>query len=237
MEHKALKRKHGPFVEIFPLFDLSTIQHAHELMAARKTDISLLYYEFWTADFPMYRLEGERAVLYFAPREYNLIFRDVQNAISQLRREENYFPKKEWVDEVTDASKTGVVLRTELSNLRLKRSQWEELSYFEIDRTNTNFLNPAERSLAERIFGQGDQFEPNINVPSKDYPEYDSKTLDIFLLDPSYIKRLLEDNKKVAIGRLSFINCHPRHPFYWATNNEVSGHLPNFMYGALKKST
>ena len=67
MQPATLERKleieTGRLAETFPLFDASTIQHAYEINKDRITDKSLRNRWFWTADFPMYRVENEDSVL------------------------------------------------------------------------------------------------------------------------------------------------------------------------------
>jgi hypothetical protein len=56
--------------------DRKTIQHAWEITNDRREHADLRERWFWTADFPMYRLEKGGAVLYFAPGEHNLGVRE-----------------------------------------------------------------------------------------------------------------------------------------------------------------
>ena len=182
---RKLEVKIGQLAEIFPLFDDSTLQHALDINTARRTDASLRNQWFWTADFPMYRVEDGEAVLYFAPREHNLIFRDIQNATSQLLGSQNYVPPKEGIEEVVAASKTRVVLKVNLSNLRLKGNE-NEWRYFEVDTNNLDSLNPDERAFAEIVYGQD-------NV---------GKTR-IYVLNPDYVKTQLKGKEDSAIARAS----------------------------------
>ncbi len=195
---RKLEVRTGPLAEIFPLFDASTIQHAHEIMTDRRTDPSLRNEWCRTADFPMYKVEDTEAVLYFAPREHNLIFRDIRNATSQLLQSQNYVPTKEGIEEVVAASETGAVLKVKLSDLRLQGND-NEWRYFEIDTSNPNSLNVAERAFAERVYGQGNEFAENMRTLN----EYGINKTKIFVLTPDYVKRKLKGKEDSAIARAS----------------------------------
>lgn len=222
-EAQTLERKldveSGALADVFPLFDSSTLQHANEIMTARRTDASLRNRRFWTADFPMYGIEDGEAVLYFAPREHNLIFRDIQNATSQLLllRSQNYVPPKEGIEEVVAASKTGVVLKVNLSNLRLKGigTEWK---YFEVDTNNLDSLNPDERKFADRIYGQN-------NV---------GKTR-IYVLNPDYVKKQLKGKEESAIGRASSLGWADAGSWFNADDRNVD-YVVCGLRGVLKES-
>lgn len=190
---RKLDVKTGVLVDVFPLFDDSTIQHAHELMTARRTDASLRNLWFWTADFPMYRVEDKEAVLYFAAREQNLIFRDIQNATSQFLTNQNYVPTKEGIDEVVEASNRGAVLKVKLSDLRLQGND-KEWKYFEVDTWNPASLLPAERTFAERVYGQGDEFAKNMQM----LREVGMNTTRVYVLSPDYVKSKVRGNGAIA---------------------------------------
>ena len=86
LEEKVKKFEYipGPLVNAHSQVVPGTERHAHEVMALRDSRPELRNLWVWTADFPMYRVENGEALLYFAPREHNLIFRDIQNSITQL---------------------------------------------------------------------------------------------------------------------------------------------------------
>lgn len=214
---RKLEVKTGPLANVFPLFDPSTIQHAYEIMTDRSTDASLRNQWFWTADFPMYRVEGGEAVLYFAPREHNLIFRDIQNATSQLLRANNYIPKKEGIDEVVAASNTEAVLKVNLSNLRLQGNDGE-WRYFEVDTGNLNSLNSDERAFAERVYRQN-----NIG-----------KTR-IYVLNPDYVKNQLKGKEDSAIARASWLDWFDDGSRFIAYGRDVGG-ADDGLRGVLKES-
>ncbi len=195
---KMLEVKTGPLAQIYPLFEPDSLQHAHEIMTARRTDSSLQNRWFWTADFPMYSVEDGEEVLYFAGRDHNLMFRDIQNATSQLLRSQNYVPPKEGIGEVVAASKTGTVLRVKLSDLKLEREN-DEWGYFKIDTSNPDSLNLTQRAFAERVYGQGAEFAENMQMLQKAGKE----ATRIYVLNPDYVKSEVKGDG--AIARASWL--------------------------------
>lgn len=77
-----------PLAEASKQLDPATIQiqHAREITAERRTNRDLRNQWFWTADFPMYTVEDGEAVLYFAGRDNNLIFKNIDEA-TELEQE------------------------------------------------------------------------------------------------------------------------------------------------------
>src|SRR3989344_1150215 len=119
----------GPLAKALPKLDLSTVQHAFEIMNARRADKSLRDLWFWTADFAMYAVEDKEEYLYFASRDYNLVFQNLDDAVKQLLETGNYVPENQGVDVVKAGKDT---LKIKLSDLKLERRN-SEFSYFEVD--------------------------------------------------------------------------------------------------------
>ena len=224
----TLEVKRGPLADIFPLFDASTIQHAHEIMNARRTDHSLRNQWLWTADFPMYRAENGEAVLYFAPRENNLIFRNVQDATSQLLSTQNYVPTREGIDEVVAAANSDRALRVKLSDLRLQGND-NEWRYFEINTSNPSSLNPTERAFAERVYGQCEEFTENMRMLQED----GKTSTRIYVLNPDYVKSKVKGDS--AIARASRLGRFDYDSVFYAEVGLVGGRYDG-LRGVLKKS-
>ena len=191
-----LSDRTGKLLDIFPLFESSTIQHSHEIVSARRTDSGLREKSFWTADFPMYRVENGEAVLYFAPREHNLIFRDIQNTNSLKFTKGDYVPTKKGIEEVVASADTSVVLKIKLSDLRLSGNDYE-WKYFQIRTSNPDSLNHAERVFAERVYGQENEFVDNMKM-LQEFGIYKTR---IYILNPDYVKSRVSGDS--AIARIS----------------------------------
>ena len=115
--------KPGPLVGTVPLFDLETIQHADDLMNARRLEKDsekrdkLRQLIFYTADSAVYTVEDGEAVLYLGRGRTNPVFNNLEETTRQLLKTPNYIPSKEDIEAVKNANST---IRVKLSNLRLK---------------------------------------------------------------------------------------------------------------------
>ena len=174
----------GPLAEIFPQFEPSTLQEANEIMALRKSMPEIKSEWLWTADFSMYRVEGEDTFLYFAPKEYNLIFRDIKNATSQLLKTDNYFPSKEGINEVVAAANSGKAIKIKISDLQLVKDN-DEYGHFDVDPDNLDSLNDAQRSFVKTVYGNS---KPGNRV---------------YVLTSDYVKEQLKGKEDSAIARAS----------------------------------
>lgn len=179
--------------------DRRTIQHAWEITNDRRTQPELREQWFWTADFPMYRLEGGEAVLYFAPGELNLVFANIAEAAPQIKATGNYMPPKKDEARVVRSAKGGKTLRVPLADLGLQEENAERC-FFEIDTAGYDGLTPAQRALAERIYGGGEDFRLNMKVLREEGKVTVTK---IYVLNPKFIR---EHARAGAIGRVSWLD-------------------------------
>ena len=185
LEAKLDVRK-GPLADIFPLFDPSTIQEANGIMARRESMPQIRNEWLWAADFPMYAVEGGEAFLYLAPKEHNLMFRDIDNATTQLLATGNYVPPKEGIDEVVAAAAAGKALKVKISDLQLEKyDPNDEYGFFNVNPDNTDSLNPAQKLLVQAIYGA--------SKPGKR----------VYVLDSEYVKNTLKGKEESAISRAS----------------------------------
>lgn len=179
--------------------DRKTIQHAWEITNDRRENVELREQWFWTADFPMYRMEDGDAVMYFASGEHNLVFSNIEAAARQIKSTGNYLPSRKEEARVVRSAKTGRTLRVPLSALGL-REENDERCYFEIDTGRYDSLNPSQRALAERIYGRGKDFHLNMRVLREEGKVTVTK---IYVLNPEYIGKYAGSG---AIGRVSWLD-------------------------------
>ncbi len=191
--------KKGQLAETFSLFDPSTIQHASEITRDRRSNEKLRDDWFSTADSVLYRIEDGGSILYFGRRETNLVFANIVEATEQLQKNKNYKLRKEDITEVIDSVESGNTLKIKLSDLELKGNK-NEWSYFEISVTDYDSLNPTQRAFAEKVYGQGDDFEKNIKM----FRDAGLTAPRIYVLNPEYIKKHIEQDN--AILRASSIS-------------------------------
>ena len=204
----------GRLAETYPKFNPSTIQHSDEITNDRRADKSLRKKRFWTADFPLYRVEDDDVILYLARRENNLIFENIEKATKQLIKENNYFPEEQQdIETVINAEST---LKINPSDLNLKRFD-DEWCYFEINTEEYDELNKAQRAFAERVYGQGNKFIENMKM----FKDSGINTTRIYVLNPDYVKK---QNKPVA--RACRLNNFDYGSRFGALGRNVGG--PNF---------
>jgi hypothetical protein len=192
--------KQGRLADIFPLFDRSTIQHAYEIQKDRAVNQDLRV-GFWTADFPMYVMDGKEAVLYMGRNKDNLVFDNITEATKQLREKNNYFINdRKNIDSVINSDTT---LKVVLSDLKLKGddSEWK---YFEINtasktddkKNNYDSLNSAQRALAERVHGKGQAFVKTMEMLN----DAGITITKVYILNPEYVKKNVLENGAIARG-------------------------------------
>jgi len=197
MTLENLVNKQGSLAKIFLQFDSNTIQHSREITNDRRILENEAEREelrkawFWTVDFSLYTIEDNDVVLYLGERKNNLIFKNIEEATNQLAKNNNYIPKKEDIETVISSKST---LITKLSDLELKEHD-DELSYFEIDTVKYNgTLNKAQRTFAERVYGQEDDFKNNMKM----FRDASISTTRIYVLNPKYVKNHVKEGSAIA---------------------------------------
>ena len=194
-----LENKIGTLAETYAQLDPNTIQHSAEITNDRRSDRDLRNKWFWTADFAIYTHKDNRVYLNLATRENNLIFKNIEKAIEQLTKNENYIPEKEDIETVISSKNT---LKTKLSDLKLKEHSDEDC-YFEINTAKYNrTLNKAQRTFAERVYGQGDDFKKNMKM----FKDNGINTTRIYVLNSDYAKDNVQKENAIALacGLVSF---------------------------------
>ena len=195
----TLENRIGPLVEVVPQFVPGTWRTSAELTTERRDNAALGNNWFWTANFSLYRVEGNDEVLYFGGREANPIFNNLEAATTQLVRDYNYRPNQESVDAVVQSVTSGHTLRVKLSDLALQGTD-EEWRYFEINTTNYDrTLNPTQRAFAEHVYEQGDDFVKNMAMLKT---AKITKTR-IEVLNPEYVR---ENAKGGALARACYLD-------------------------------
>lgn len=216
MKLDGLVNKQGLLAETFQTLDPNTIQHASEITNDRRDNKELRKQWFWTADSSLYRVEDNEAVLYFGQRDTNLIFRNIEDATQQLLRDNNYVPSRDDIKSVLDSVETGSTLRIKLSDLGIRShgDEWYygdkwcggEWDFFEISISDYDSLNGTQRTFAERVYGQGDDFEENMKMFK--YEGY-IHTTRIYVLNPDYVKKHVQEDSAIArVSRLYYFGYY-----------------------------
>jgi len=189
-----------------------------ELTSERRTNNELRRQPFYTANFGMYSVEDKEAILYFGGREANPILANIDEVCSQLIKTGNYKIKPKDNQAVKDSVKLGNTLKVKLSNLDLEKHN-DEFSFFKIDTADyASSLSKHQRALAERIYGQGNDFAENMKMLSK---AGISKTR-VYVLNQDYVKK---HAKKAAVARASWLYCFDYSSDFLAVGRDVDNHL------------
>ena len=196
---RTLETLVGPLAETFPQLDRATILHSDQLTTERRTNSELRNQWFYTANSAVYTVEKVNGIdevfLYLGRGETNPIFNNIGEAIKQLITDGNYAPPKEDVEAVKSAKTT---LRVKLSDLKLQGNEFEYI-FFGIDTASYGSLNEHQRKVAERVYGQGDDFVANMKMLN----EAGIRETRVRFLNPDYVKRDIPPDG--AIARASWL--------------------------------
>jgi len=183
----------GPLAETFPQLIRGTILHSDALTTERRLNSKLRNQWFYTADSNVYTIEDDEAVWYLGREPTNPIFNNIEEATQQLIRTGDYILPNEKRGEINAVIKAEDTLRVRLSDLRLLGGGGVFL-YFGIDTANYGKLNPEQRRVAERIYGQGDDFVGNMEM----FNESGITKTRVYVLNPDYVKRNVPEDGGLA---------------------------------------
>ncbi len=212
----------GPLAQTFRQLERVTILHSDQLTTERRINPKLRKQWFYTADSAVYTVETEggkdEVILYLGRGETNPIFKNITEAIQQLVKTEkltgNYIPPKEDVGAVVKAEST---LRVKLSGLGLQKSN-DEVYYFEIQTDNYDKLNPEQRRIAERVYGQGNDFIENMKMLN----EARIRKTNVYVLNPDYVKKNVTQDG--ALARASGLDIFYNDSRFYAFCRGVDNH-------------
>jgi hypothetical protein len=218
---EGLVNRKGRLDKTYLSFDPSTVQCSHEITRDRETDASLRAISFVTADTALFRVEDGKVVLYFSEgnksRRINPFLNNIDEATAQLSSNGFYRPTKKEIDLVIK----GGSIRFEYSDLGLiHHPQGFLFPYFNIDLEFCDELCAAQRTLAEMVYGSGQDFYSAMNslrywhIASAEKANHSrglgepikepKKEVRINLLFPGYIRQNFEgDSGIMSFCRLS----------------------------------
>ena len=176
-----------------------TVLHVDELMNERRTNDALLSQWFYPADGIIYRMNDKGTPELGITREpENLVLRhlndETNNSFDQLMQTGNYRADPAEVQQVMAAESTVII---DLTKLRLLRNE-SEYHHVEVSTTKYDKLNPEERKLAERVYGQGNDFTAIMNM-LKDAGIGQTR---IHVLSPDYVRK---EAAQGLLGRASWL--------------------------------
>ena len=99
MKSESLENRIGRLAELVPKFRKNSWRTSAELTTERRDNKELRNQWFWTANFALYKIEDNDAILYFGGRENNPIFMNIDEAAKQLISKQNYTPHQRKIPE------------------------------------------------------------------------------------------------------------------------------------------
>ena len=192
----------GNLLDAYRLTVPGTMLHSDQLMNARRLSPitpqreDLQQLAFYTADGAIYFLDGKTPKLALTREADNLVLRHIDDAINsyyqQLTQTKNYRPDPAEADISIKSATTEIF---DLTQLKLKKHD-DEFSYMAISTTKYDKLNPEQRRLAERIYGQGTDFIDNMAMLAT----AQIAETKIYVLNPGYVKT---EARSGYVGRAS----------------------------------
>lgn len=174
-----------------------------ELTTKRRDNVKLRHQMFWIANFALYRMEDE-PILYFGGREANPLFNNIEEAVKQLKINDDYVPTKSEFAAILESVESGSTFRVKQSELGLKGPSYdnEDCTDFIVNRENThtpNNLNPSQHSLVERIYGSGDNYVKNMEM----IVQCPFSTV-VAVVNPNYVRKHAGETGLVRACALSY---------------------------------
>jgi len=180
----SLKTITGPLAETYKKVNPGTISSSAELMKERQTNELLRRTWFWTRQSAVYTVEDGEVMLRLTDKvEDNMIFQDIDKATRQLIRNGDYIPEdKESIERIV-----GSVEGVKLSDLDLTEGT-DMYSYFRIDTSDHDSLNPSQKLLAEKAYGAGGDFKESMKMLN----DAGKKETRFYVINPKYVERHVE---------------------------------------------
>lgn len=164
-----------------------------ELQKERLLNPRIRTEHFYTANCLMYDIQKGEVYVHFLTGDNNFFFKNIDEVCGQLITTGNYVVPASDVAEAKRAAKSF-----KMSDLDLTKFD-NELSYFEINTTEYDNLNPAQRQFAEAVHGEGDDFKAVMGILSG----VGTQTTTIYVLNPKYVRNYFKqhtDYKAIASG-------------------------------------
>lgn len=213
----SLETIRGNLRPLYKELQPGTMQHVDQLMNQRFTYTKYRYECFCTADGGVYVLDGagKTPSLAITREVHNPVLKNIDDAFEQLHQNHNYRPVQADVEQALAAPETVLIA---LPSLRLSGDE-AEWGYLKIGTTPAKYdkLNDEERKLAERVYGQGDDFPKNMKM-LKDAHIGGTR---IYVLNPDYVR---EHAAEAAIARASWLDSFDDpYSYFYAVDRAFGG--------------
>ena len=205
MTSNTLETITGNLKDAYKQIQPGTMQHVDQLMTQRRTNPELRSQWFYPADGAVYSVDNGTPTLRMTREAVNPVLNNIDDAFTQLTTTHNYTVLPSDFDAVKSAADTIAIDVTKLT-LQGNEKEW---GYLAISTTEYNTLNPEQRKLAERVYGQGTDFVANMQMLN-DAGITETK---VYVLNPEYIK---EHAKNGAVARASWLYDFISYSFFSA---------------------
>lgn len=172
-----------------------TIDHAHEIQAARVDDNELKKYWLWISDFWPGRNMGDSKVSYFlADQPFNLIFKHASTAIPEISKNGFYKCNRDEMEELMLPSNSLEVRASDMDYTKTN----DPYIYFIINTHKPFSLAPANLSMAMRVHGRTvEQYTKTMELLKSNGINNVSNTM-IVSLNPQYILDNTKPGESIA---------------------------------------
>ncbi len=229
----------GDLLKAYNQLQPGTLLHVDELMNARRKDVQIQKYQFYTPDGQIYYTHNEIPYLAITREANNPLFRhladgfengvmtssywDDNNSYYQLvvRHNKNYQPDG---SEAWNAMRAKDTVTIDLSQLRLQEiTPGGHSSHFSLNIDTQKYqtqLNSEERKFVERIYGSGTDLTENMAMLADAHISQTS----ISVLDPRFVRRYATKtcDNYVFIRDSWLHNFSPNLSQFWALNYQDS---------------
>lgn len=195
----------GKLAKLFEVEYLSDIEDA-QVITKRIIENENLLEEcsFYTSNLNMYSSRGGELFFYFGPKNVNPIFSNTKDAFEQLILSNRfYLPTEEEIQKVFDSVKSRKTLKFNLSKGAFKGDNGSDRDFRFIPslRVYNHYFkkNPNQKKLAERIFGEGDDFISNMEKI-----EEVASIIEVYFLSPTEITKI--ENNDAFVMPCNLVN-------------------------------
>ena len=205
----------GCLAGAYRLLRPGSILHVDELMKEKITNSKLHDPWFNTADGLVYSLQGEdrTPTLAITRGSSNPLFQDskIDKYCQQLLQHQNYRPTSEETQRALQAKDTVLI---DLTTLILQKGD-KESSYLAINTREYNTLNPDEKRLAQRVYGN--DFAQTMAM----FVDAGIRETRVYVLNPKYVYIHAQES---ALGRASWLSNFSTNSLFNANGRDVDDH-------------
>ncbi|MEK6900391.1 MAG: hypothetical protein AABX05_04680 [Nanoarchaeota archaeon] len=188
----------GNLPDAYKQLQPGTMLHADELLKERRDNPELRDYCFHTADGAIYFMDKGVPTLLLTRRGQHPVLKHIDDAYDQIFNKDcHYVVLPEDLESALQSPDTLVI---PLPSISLTSKHGGDYLVIGTDPNSYNKLNIEGRRLAERLYGQGEDFVQNMNHIKKERKRAETR---IHVFNPDYVRKFASKN---AIARTSCLD-------------------------------